>query len=101
MSLLASSQTTTQSGLLYWCSATEGGSNFAWQGIAPNQPRTSWQVSATYPEWVDACHYLGIQSSGQPYTLSNGSSYPTNSPGSMYGLSPGYCQVRRRQNLVT
>jgi hypothetical protein len=41
---LSSAQTSAQTGLLYWCSMIEGGSNFAWQNIATNQPRTTWQV---------------------------------------------------------
>lgn len=43
---LSSAQTTPQSGIFYWCSLIEGGANYAWLGIANNQPRSSWQVRA-------------------------------------------------------
>ena len=51
------------------------------------------QVSAPETEWVDACHYLALQSSGQPYTFTNGSAFPPNNPSSPYAISPMYCNV--------
>ena len=54
------------------------------------------QVSAPETEWVDACHYLALQSSGQPYTFTNGSAFPPNNPSSPFAISPMYCNVSVR-----
>ncbi|GAX75913.1 hypothetical protein CEUSTIGMA_g3356.t1 [Chlamydomonas eustigma] len=91
----ASAQTVSsyQTGLLYWCSFIEGGSNFAWNNIATNLPRAAWKVNNQYPSWAYACHYQGVQTSGASYMFSNGSSYPPNNPTSNYALNPTACRT--------
>jgi len=81
-----------QSGLLYWCSLSEQGSNF--QGVSdPSAPRTTWlnYASGTFSRM---CHYQYVESSLQQYTFSNGSSYPQNNNGQWYAIQPNFCMVR-------
>ena len=67
-----------QSGLLYWCSFVEGGSNFANYGGS----RANW-LGYNSGSWSAPCH-LPYSSAvitpqwgdGYPYIYSNGSSYP-------------------------
>ena len=84
---------TYQSGLLYWCSATESGANFAYNNIATNEPRTYWGVNSSPSSYTEACHNQGIQTNNQAYTFTNGTAYPTNVGASVYAVSPSPCQV--------
>ena len=88
----AYSQFVPQNGLLYWCSLSENGSNMASLSV-PSAPRTTW-LSYTTGSYSRMCHYQFIQSSNQPYTFSNGSSYPQNNDGQIYATNPNACMVR-------
>ena len=88
---------TSQNGLLYWCSLIENGNNMNSTGFSPSTlPRTTY---AAYAQgyYSRMCHLNTVASSGQPYTFTNGSSYPSNSNGppvTQYAVNPNWCQVR-------
>ena len=68
----ASAQT-VQSGLLYWASLVEGGSNFAYLGVAPGLPRTAWAIYDTnQSSLVPAAHLAALKTNNQAYNFSNG-----------------------------
>lgn len=80
----------TQTGILYWCSTCEGGSNFP--GGSPCTPRSAVRGSSR----SSACHAGGSLADGQTYTFSNGTAYPsspTNNGSSDYDIAPTGCMV--------
>lgn len=84
---------TVQSGLLYWCSFTEGGSNFASLGGA----RANW-LGFNSGSWSGPCHlpYSGSViapqwTDGFPYIYTNGSAYPYTDYA--YKVAPVACLV--------
>ena len=89
------------SGVLYWCSSTESGSNMAWSGV-PNLPRTTFS-QRNNGNFSIACHLGGdFSDTCQTYGFTNGSLYdPTclnaqNGPsctGDQYAIIPSGCQV--------
>ena len=89
----AHAQFVPQNGLLYWCSLSENGSNMASLSF-PSLPRTTWLSAYATGSYSRMCHYQFIQSSNQPYTFSNGSSYPQNNDGQVYATNPNACMVR-------
>ena len=109
--LLSTAVAQPPSGLLYWCSAREGGTNFEASGpggTAAGQPRSVWLVanasSPAPPTFSAPCHMgpllaagstasVPLQSDGRAYVLSNTSSYPPNNPDSPFGINPSSCLV--------
>jgi len=91
-----------QTGLLYWCSFVEGGSNYA---IYPTSPRTTWlgyssgsfsapchmpySTGVIAPQWTDAV----------PYVYSNGTDYPYTDI--TLKVAPSSCLVRTCSCLTT
>ena len=98
---------TAQTGLYYWCSFFEGGSNFA-AASALQTPRTTLAGLPLYTTYSSPCHYpyrntATFQfdaSNSNSLTYSNGSAYPTNTVTSMYAISPSSCLVRTRPLLT-
>ena len=88
---------TVQSGLLYWASLVEGGSNFAYLGVAPGMPRTAFAIYDTnQSSLVPAAHLAALKTNNQAYNFSNGEITVT-SPSGMYApakslpaLSPSF-----------
>ena len=81
-----------QSGLLYWCSSVESGTNFVSAGLNLTAPRTT-MLGQQSGQIASACHLQGFASSSFPYTYSNGSAYPPNSINTPYAVNPSTCQV--------
>ena len=95
---------TPQTGIFYWCSYIEGGSNLNSIGFANAAPRTTvLGLPQTGSPSSAPCHHPSagifpfINSDGNSYTYSNGSAYPQNiaSPAaSLYAIAPSSCMVR-------
>ena len=90
---------TVQSGLLYWCSFSEGGSNFAnYVGAA----RANW-LGFNTGFWSGPCHlpYSTLitpqWSDGFPYIYTNGSAYPYQDYS--YKVAPVACLVRKFEEI--
>ena len=94
-----------QSGLLYWCSFVEGGSNFV------SGPRSFWN-NGPPNDWSAPCHLpynsnpaspgnIPTYFDGTPYVYTNGSAYPIyiapngpNPADAVYNIAPSVCLVR-------
>eukprot|EP00195_Chlamydomonas_chlamydogama_P017827 CAMPEP_0202895428 /NCGR_PEP_ID=MMETSP1392-20130828/4636_1 /ASSEMBLY_ACC=CAM_ASM_000868 /TAXON_ID=225041 /ORGANISM="Chlamydomonas chlamydogama, Strain SAG 11-48b" /LENGTH=230 /DNA_ID=CAMNT_0049580437 /DNA_START=138 /DNA_END=827 /DNA_ORIENTATION=+ len=79
-----------QTGIYYWCSLTEGGSNFAYTSFQ-TRPRSVFAL----PNITPACHANNIQGGTSfPGQWNNGTNYPgTASPASDYNIAPAQCQT--------
>ena len=83
-------QQTVQSGLLYWASLVEGGSNFAYLGVAPGMPRTAFAIYDTnQSSLVPAAHLAALKTNNQAYNFSNGEITVT-SPSGMYAPAKSF-----------
>ncbi|GAX77910.1 hypothetical protein CEUSTIGMA_g5352.t1 [Chlamydomonas eustigma] len=82
-----------QTGLLYWCSLIEGGTNMA---LVPEDnfgqpPRTTWLGFPS--QYCINCHSQNVQTNLVQYTFSNGSAYPSNVASSVYSIAPSNCET--------
>ena len=97
-----------QTGLLYWCSFIEGGSNMASLGSTAGMARTTINAAQAYysgpchlPYTASSGNFPYIQYSAIAYTYSNGTAYPQNGatvncqlfPYCPYNIAPSSCMT--------
>ena len=98
--LVSASAQSPQTGLLYWCSFVEGGTNMAAQVNTAGLPRTTVNAAQTF--YSGPCHlpyapaFPYTVSDANTYTYSNGTAYPANSncgsyPFCPYNIAPSAC----------
>jgi hypothetical protein len=98
MALPLATAQSPQTGIFYWCSFVEGGSNINSISFGA-VPRTTI-LGLSQGQTSAPCHhpYGGvfpfISSDANSYTYSNGTAYPTNNGASLYAIAPSPCLVR-------